>query len=156
MLGWQYTAPPEIHVAGEIRVEGNTTPTVIGGASTDFSNKVKVEVFDIEGVGHHAAPDCVGNCVKPFIRGLYQINASITFNDGGNTTVAFAFFKNDGATRISSIAAMKLVTGMDLAAVTLVGLTYLVPGDKLELWCQNESAATNIIVRDASVCLHKV
>jgi hypothetical protein len=155
-MGWAYTAPLEVRVAGEIRAEGNTTPTVISGASTDFSNKVKVEIFDAEGPSQHTVTDCTNNCVKLIVPGLYQIIASITFNDGGNTTVAFALFKNDGATRISSIGAMKLVTGMDLASVTVTGLAQLEPDDKLELWCQNESAATDIIVRDVSLCVHKI
>jgi hypothetical protein len=155
-MGWAYTAPLEVRVAGEIRAEGNTTPTEIGGASTDFTQKVQVEVFDTEGPARHAGLNVINNCVDVIIPGLYHILASITFNDGGNTAIAFALFKNDGATRISSIAAMKLVTGMDLASVTVIGLAQLEKGDTLELWCQNESAATDIIVRDVSLCLQKV
>ncbi len=139
---------------GAISVEGNATATAIAAASTDFSNKVQVTIFDNDSVANGVTPDHTNDHITISTDGAYEISApSVSFYGAGGRTYSFAIFINNGATQIGTRTTRKLGTGGDIGALPVSALATLSAGDTVELWVQNESNTGDLTVQDVSLCV---
>jgi hypothetical protein len=137
----------------EISVEGNSTATVIGSSSSDFSNKVQVTIFDTNGPSSSTmTPDHTTDDITVIVDGNYSVSATISFSGAASPdTISMALFKNNGTTQLGARVTRKLGTSGDVGACSLSAIVDLEAGDTIEIWVQNESLSNNITVEDASL-----
>ncbi|MCP5017633.1 MAG: hypothetical protein GY938_20535, partial [Ketobacter sp.] len=139
---------------GAISVEGNAIATTIAAASTDFTNKVQVTIFDTDSVANKVTPDHTNNHITISTDGNYEVYApSVSFYGAGGRTYSFAIFINNGTTQIGPRTSRKLGAGGDVGALPVSALATLTAGDTVELWVQNEDNAGDLTVQDASLCV---
>lgn len=133
---------------GQISAESNVTATTISASSTDFSNAVQVTVFDTDGVERGADADNTNDHIEVKQSGVYCLHIFTSFSGGANDTYSYAFFKNNGATKISTRVTRKLGAGGDVGASGIECLASLDAGDTVELWAQNETDTDNLTFED--------
>ena len=134
---------------GSIYADSNATTTTFSGASTDWTNKVQVTVFDTNGASSSGVtPDHTNDHVTVSNAGPYLLHASISFSGGSSDTLSFAFFKNNGATQLGNRTTRKLGTGGDVGACDISAAVDLSASDTVELWVQNESDTDAITIQD--------
>lgn len=141
----------QVRVLGEISVEANATTTTFSGASTDFSNKSQVTIFDTNGQSTFATPDHTNDHITVNADGKRVIRAEVSFSGGSSDTYSFAIFKNNGATQLGARTTRKLGTGGDVGSASVQAIADLTSGDTIELWMQNEDDTSAATVQDCSL-----
>jgi len=135
----------------ELSAEGNATATTFGGASTDWTNKAQILIFDTNGDSSASVPDHTNDHITVASTAAYMLGAAVSFSGGISDTYSFAFFINNGATQVSPRFTRKLGTGGDVGAAALVTIVELTANDTVELWAQNENDTSDLIVEDITI-----
>lgn len=147
----------ELYGYGEIKAESNATATTITTASTDFSNKVQVTIFDTNGSSDtNATPDHTTDDITVNAAGVYRVTVTASISGSASDKISLAAFKNNGATQITARGTMTLDASGNTQSVTCSGLASLAATDTVELWIQNETDTDNVTVEDVSLTVERV
>jgi hypothetical protein len=162
-MGWQYHSPDTVlpdpnasRASAAIEREHNDTGTSFSDKSHDFSQKVQILVFDTNGPAINATPEFANGHIIIDLAGLYSLTAHIGMLGGNQTVYSFAIFKNNGATQVVPRTTRKVGAASDIGAASVGGLSQLEVGDTIELWFQNETNTTDVIIHDVSFFIHKI
>jgi hypothetical protein len=135
---------------GSLTVESNATTTTFAGTSTDFSNKSQVTVFDTEGAAVGVTPSATEDHITIADTGVYIIDTHLAFSGGTTDSYSFAFYKNNGATKLGPRVTRKMGAGGDVGAISMKTIIALTAADTVELWVQNEDDTTALTLQDGS------
>jgi len=143
----------ESKARGEIRRESNSaTTTDFGDTTVTFeAGKAQVTIFDTNGLAHNITADHTNDHLEIDVAGDYELTADISFSGGNSKTHAFAFHKNNGATKIGGRVTRKLGASGDVGACSLHTIATLAVDETVELWAQNETDTTSITIEDITM-----
>lgn len=141
---------------GEISMEDNASATVIAGAGT----AVQVTTFDTNGVSDtDTTPDHTQDHILIGITGTYavEVTAAVDSVGAGAIIMQLQVQTNNGGTEIIPHVNRDLAGGAgEMGSVTMGGLAALTVGDTVELWIENETSTTNLLVESASLSVLQV
>ena len=149
-----------LHAYGEISVEGNETTTALPN-TTDFSSagtSGQLVIFGTDdGVtASNATASASQDHVQVTNAGTYFLKCEVSFSGSSNDTISFAFFKNNGVTKLGVRTTRKLGSGGDTGSASVSAIVTLAASDTVEIWAQNEGATNTITVEDASISVFRI
>ena len=148
-VGWVVAANSIVGAYGSLSIEDGTTATTFGGASTDFTSKAQITVFDTDGSSLAMTPVNAQDHLVIRRTGEYQLFATVSFIGGSTDVYSLAFFKNNGATKLGSRTTRKIGSGAtDTGACSVSALETLTAGDTIELFIQNETDTSDCTIQD--------
>ena len=141
---------------GNITAESNVTATVIGTASSDFSNKVQVLTFGANGTSLSVTPDHANDHITILVSGHYIVEATISLSGAASTTYSLGLHKNNGATLLGVRTTQRLDASGNVTSCTVRASVALAATDTIELWAQNETNTSDLTLEDGTLTVTKV
>lgn len=141
---------------GQISLEDSAVATVIAGGGT----AVQVTTFDTNGASDpDTTPDHVQDHILIGKAGTYMVTvvAAVDSVGVGAIIMQLQVQKNNGASEIIPHVNRDLAgsTG-EIGVVSMSGLAVLAVDDTVELWIENETSTTNLLVESAVLTIVQV
>ncbi len=141
---------------GEISMEDNASATVIAGGGT----AVQVTTFDTNGLSDsNTTPDHTQDHILIGVTGTYQIQVAAAVDSVGAGAIIMQLqvqTNNGGAEVISHLNRDLAGSGGEMDVMNMSGLATLMVNDTVELWIENETSTTNLLVESASLSVLQV
>jgi hypothetical protein len=137
-------------VYGAMYANGNSTaePTV------DATPR-NIEAWNTDGLVNGVVVDSTtDNDITVPSAGIYEVQASISFNGTLSRTFLITIYKNGSSTDLTM--ERKLGTGGDVGSCSLVGLIQCAASDVIELYQSSSDGGTDMTVREAQLVVKKI
>ena len=141
---------------GEISMEDNATAVTIAGGGT----AVQVTQFDTNGLSDaNTTPDHTNDHILIGVTGSYlvQVSAAVDSVGAGAIIMQLQVQKNNGGSEIIPHLNRDLAGGAgEIEPMSMSGFASLTVNDTVELWIENETSTTNLLVESASLSVLQV
>jgi len=141
---------------GEISMEDSAVATTIVGGGT----AVQVTTFDTNGPSDNSVtPDHTEDHILLSRAGTYrvEVTAAVDSVGAGAIIAQLQVQKNNGASEIIPHVNIDLAgSGGEIQSVSMGGFAVLGIGDTVELWIENETSTTNLLVESCSLRVQQV